>query len=163
MQNPFAIARLTDREDSYRIYTTLKTESGEYIVVGADVKNAGRDIEVNAISTAFGRRMDANLPQNEEVIYRSNEITPEQSSLLDRPNFGQYPTEQELSADKGSNLSSNNKENSQKVEEEKDVIEELRERNRVGNERDQQAGRPPRPSDYIEAIGKGCSIPNFSL
>jgi len=101
LQNPFAIARLTDREDSYRIYTTLQTESGEYIVVGADVKNAGRDIEVNAISTAFGRRTDANLPQNEEVIYRSNEITPEQSSLLDRPNFGQYPTEQELSTDKG--------------------------------------------------------------
>lgn len=49
----------------------------------------------------------------------------------------------------------NNKGNSEKVEEEKDVIEELRERNRVGNERDQRAGRPPRPSDYIEAIGKG--------
>lgn len=27
----------------------------------------------------------------------SNEITPEQSSLLERPNFAQYPTEQELS------------------------------------------------------------------
>lgn len=61
----------------------------------------------------------------------------------------------DVSTDKGSNLSSNNKENSEKVEEEKDVIEELRERNRVGNERDQRAGRPPRPSDYIEAIGKG--------
>ena len=44
---------------------------------------------------------------------------------------------------------------SDQVEEEKDVVEELRERNRVGNERDQRAGIPPRPSDYIEAIGKG--------
>lgn len=34
-------------------------------------------------------------------------ITPEQSSLLDRPNFGQYPTEQELYADKGMNINTN--------------------------------------------------------
>ena len=144
LQNPFAIARLTDKTDSYRIYTTLQTEGGEYVVVGVDVKNADRDIEVNAISTAFGRRTDANLPQNEEVIYRSNEITPEQSSLLDRPNFGQYPTEQEFSTDKDTNLLGDNKEAEQKVEQEKDIIEELRERNRIANERDKRAGRPPR-------------------
>lgn len=101
LQNPFAISKLTDKEDSYRIYTTLQTESGEFVVVGADVKNAGREIEVNAISTAFGRRNNANLPKNEEVIYRSKEITPEQSSLLERPYFAQYPTEQELSKGKG--------------------------------------------------------------
>ena len=102
LQNPFAISKLTDKNDSYRIYTTLKTEGGEFVVVGADVKNAGREIEINAISTVFGRRNNANLPKNEEVIYKSKEITPEQSSLLERPNFAQYPTEQELSADKGS-------------------------------------------------------------
>ena len=101
LQNPFAISKLTDKEDSYRIYTTLQTESGEFVVVGADVKNAGREIEVNAVSTVFGRRNNANLPKNEEVIYRSKEITPEQSSLLERPNFAQYPTEQELSKGKG--------------------------------------------------------------
>lgn len=98
LQNPFAISKLTDKEDSYRIYTTLLTESGEFVVVGADVKNAGREIEVNAVSTVFGRRNNANLPKNEEVIYKSNEITPEQLSLLERPNFAQYPTEQELSS-----------------------------------------------------------------
>ncbi|MBR5781879.1 MAG: hypothetical protein IKY27_07855, partial [Bacteroidales bacterium] len=64
LQNPFAISKLTDKEDSYRIYTTLQTESGEFVVVGADVKNAGREIEVNAISTVFGRRNNANLPKN---------------------------------------------------------------------------------------------------
>ena len=101
LQNPFAISKLTDKTDSYRIYTTLQTESGEFVVVGADVKNAGREIEVNAVSTVFGRRNNANLPKNEEVIYRSKEITPEQSSLLERPNFAQYPTEQELSKGKG--------------------------------------------------------------
>lgn len=98
LQNPFAISKLTDKEDSYRIYTTLLTESGEFVVVGADVKNTGREIEVNAVSTVFGRRNNANLPKNEEVIYKSNEITPEQLSLLERPNFAQYPTEQELSS-----------------------------------------------------------------
>ena len=100
LQNPFAISKITDKKDSYRIYTTLQTESGEYIVVGADVKNAGREIEVNSISTVFGRRNNANLPKNEEVIYRSKEITPDQSSLLKRPNFAQYPTEEELSESK---------------------------------------------------------------
>lgn len=110
LQKPFAISKLSDKEDSYRIYTTLQTESGEFVVVGADVKNVGREIEVNAISTVFGRRNNANLPKNEEVIYRSNEITPEQSSLLERPNFAQYPTEQELFADKDTNIYTNNNE-----------------------------------------------------
>ena len=110
LQNPFAISKLTDKTDSYRIYTTLQTESGEFVVVGADVKNAGREIEVNAVSTVFGRRNNANLPKNEEVIYRSKEITPEQSSLLERPNFAQYPTEQELSISKDTTSSQNNNE-----------------------------------------------------
>lgn len=39
------------------------------------------------------------------MIYRSKEITPEQSSLLERPNFAQYPTEQEFSDDKDTNSS----------------------------------------------------------
>lgn len=105
LQNPFAISKLTDKTDSYRIYTALQTESGEFVVVGVDVKNAGREIEVNAISTVFGRRNNANLSKNEEVIYRSKEITPEQSSLLERPNFAQYPTEQEFSEGKDTNSS----------------------------------------------------------
>ena len=110
LQNPFAISKLTDKTDSYRIYTTLQTESGEFVVVGADVKNAGREIEVNAVSTVFGRRNNANLPKNEEVIYMSKEITPEQSSLLERPNFAQYPTEQELSNGKDTTSSQNSNE-----------------------------------------------------
>ena len=102
LQTPFAITKLNNKKDSYRIYTTLQTEKGEYIVVGVEVKNAGRDLEVNAVSTAFGRRNDANLPIDEVVIYTDTNITPDQSSLLERPNFAQYPTNQELSTDKGS-------------------------------------------------------------
>ena len=100
LQNPFAISKLTDKNDAYRIYTTLQTENGEFIVVGVDVKSVGREIEVNAISIVFGRRNNANLPQNEDVIYKSKEITLEQSALLERPNFVQYPIIQEFSDSK---------------------------------------------------------------
>ena len=68
LQTPFAIAKLADREKGYRLYTTLQNSSGEYVVVGVDVKNAGRDLEVNAISTLFGRREDAKLTTKEDVI-----------------------------------------------------------------------------------------------
>lgn len=98
LRNPFAITKLKDEESGYRIYTSLQNAKGEYVVVGVDVKNAGRDIEVNAISTVFGRKTDAGLTTNEEVIYRSEKITPEQSSLLGQPNSDQYPTEQESSS-----------------------------------------------------------------
>ncbi|MDE5967525.1 MAG: hypothetical protein K2G64_00335, partial [Muribaculaceae bacterium] len=78
-----------------------KNQKGEYIVVGVDVKNAGRDLEVNAVSTVFGRREDARLTAQEEVIYRSPKITPEQQSLLNGPNSHQYPAARELSESKG--------------------------------------------------------------
>ncbi len=150
LQNPFAISKLTDKKDSYRIYTTLQTESGEFVVVGADVKNAGREIEVNAVSTVFGRRNNANLPKNEEVIYRSKEITPEQSSLLERPNFAQYPTEQELSTDEGTTQSAKVQENTQKSgEDELDIylaeIKAFQERMKAF------AQKSPSPGSFVEA------------
>ena len=114
IQNPFAISKLSDKKDGYRIYTTLKTEKGEYVVVGADVKNVGRNLEVNSIATIFGRRNDANLPKNENVIYKSKEITPEQMALLSQPNSDQYPSTQELSAAKIDNSSETAKENGEK-------------------------------------------------
>ena len=114
IKSPFAISKLTNKKDGYRLYTTLKTEKGEYVVVGADVKNAGRNLEVNSIATIFGRRNNANLPMNEEVIYKSEKITPEQMALLSQPNSDQYPSNQELSAAKIDNSSETAKENSEK-------------------------------------------------
>lgn len=114
IKSPFAISKLTDKKDGYRLYTTLKTEKGEYVVVGADVKNAGRNLEVNSIATIFGRRNNANLPMNEEVIYKSEKITPEQMALLSQPNSDQYPSNQELSAAKIDNSSETSKENGEK-------------------------------------------------
>ena len=54
LQKPFAITRFGGKDKGYRLYTTMKNENGETIVVGVDVKNVGRDMEVNAISTIFG-------------------------------------------------------------------------------------------------------------
>jgi N12 class adenine-specific DNA methylase len=114
IEHPFAITQLKNKEKGFRIYTALKTEKGEYVVVGVDVKNAGRDMEVNAIATMFGRRSNANLSENEEVIYKSKEITPEQEALLSRPNSDQYPTERELSTDKVTESAPSTQENGPK-------------------------------------------------
>ena len=117
IEHPFAVTQLKNKEKGFRIYTALKTEKGEYVVVGVDVKNAGRDMEVNAIATMFGRRSNANLPENEEVIYKSKEITPEQEALLSRPNSDQYPAERESSDGKGKDISDSVQENGDKSSE----------------------------------------------
>ena len=104
IQKPFAITRFGEKENGYRLYTTMKNDKGETIVVGVDVKNTGRNLEVNSISTIFGRRGDAKITQKEEVLYTDEKITPEQRSLLGQPNSDQYTDtrERNVSADKGS-------------------------------------------------------------
>ena len=79
------------------------------IVVSAEVKNSGRDIEVNSINTIFGRRSLSEV--HDELIYTSETITPEQQSLLNGNNPHQYPAEREPSTDKVSNTSSNSQDN----------------------------------------------------
>ena len=140
LKNPFAIAKLSDKKNAYRIYTSLKTSKGEYVVVGADVKNAGRNLEVNSIATIFGRRNNASLPINEELLYTSKEITPEQMSLLSQPNSDQYPSNQELSAanvDNSLESAKNNQEKFSLKDSKADRIQKLRESKPVvitGNE-----------------------------
>jgi hypothetical protein len=113
LKHPFAISKLSVKDNSYRIYTSLKNDKGEYVVVGVDVKNGGRNIEVNAIATVFGRREGAGMTATEELVYKDKEITPEQQALLDGPNFRQYPAAQELSADKGTTNSADKQANSE--------------------------------------------------
>ena len=48
LQKPFAITRFGEKENGYRLYTTMKNDKGETIVVGVDVKNIGRNLEVNS-------------------------------------------------------------------------------------------------------------------
>ncbi|MDR2468414.1 MAG: hypothetical protein LBD22_05585, partial [Spirochaetaceae bacterium] len=55
--------------------------------VGVDVKKVEKNLEVNAISTAFGHERSAN---NSEFVYVKKSLTPEQLALLDGLNFRQY-------------------------------------------------------------------------
>ncbi len=98
--HPFAITKYyadekKQRQKGYRLYTTLKLDNGSYVVVSAEVKNEGRDNEINAINTIFGRHSLSDV--HDELIYTSGKITPEQQSLLNGNNPHQYPAERELS------------------------------------------------------------------
>lgn len=87
LQHPFAVTKYGD--DGFRIYTEIQVGDG-FVVVGAEVKNAGRNVEVNSISTVFAK--DGKITNKEDIIYESETITPQQKSLLERPNSSQYPT-----------------------------------------------------------------------
>jgi len=84
--SPFAIAKYGE---GYRLFTSVKLHNN-YIVVGVDVKNIGKGIEVNAVSTAF----TYDHSRNEDIIYRAKNITPDQVALLDGPDFLSLPPEQ---------------------------------------------------------------------
>ena len=138
LQKPFAITRFGGKYKGYRLYTTMKNENGETIVVGVDVKNVGRDMEVNAISTIFGRRGDAKITQKEEVLYMDEKITPEQRSLLGQPNSDQYTDtrERNVSADKGS-------EKPEKKQEKQSVFDKAKEiANKEEKKRKAEADKP---------------------
>ena len=103
LQRPFAISKHFEekngekKQKGYRIYTTLK-HNDRYVIVGAEVKNIGRNLEINAIETAFAIKKPS---ESEDFIYTSETITPEQQSLLNGRNSRQYPVAQGLSAGKG--------------------------------------------------------------
>ena len=72
-------------EDSFRIWTQA-TIGGRIAVVGADVKNAGRDIDVNSIATVFGAEGISIKEGN--LVYP--ETQEEERSVLTRLNSGRY-------------------------------------------------------------------------
>jgi hypothetical protein len=81
---PFAIVIHNQR---FRLFTDVML-NGRNVVICVDVKRAGKNFDVNAISTVFGYR---NRPITGEILYRSKKITPEQAALLDRPNALSLP------------------------------------------------------------------------
>ena len=104
IKNPFAITRYFSDSDKkiqkgYRLYTTLRLPDGSFVVVSAEVKNAGKEIEVNSINTVFGR--NALSAVHDELIYKSKNITPEQQALLDGNDLHQYPAEREQNSSTG--------------------------------------------------------------
>ena len=117
IQDPFAITEYYTDEDKkeqkgYRLYTALKLSDGSFVVVSAEVKNAGRDIEVNAINTVFGR--DALSEVHDKLIYQSPTITPEQQALLNGNNPHQYTAGREVSGDKVTETSATEQGNEEK-------------------------------------------------
>ena len=83
------------KQKGYRIYTAIQLEDGAFVVAGVEVKNTGRNLEVNAIDTVFGRNNI--IGTQEEIVYESKEMTPEQRTLLDGHNPHQYSATQESS------------------------------------------------------------------
>ena len=77
------------RKRGYRLYTSIQFGVG-YVVVGVDVKLAGRDLIVNSISTVFGK--SGKVTDSETEIYRDEKINHQQAALLKRPNSSQYPS-----------------------------------------------------------------------
>ncbi len=157
LQKPFAITRFGGKYKGYRLYTTMKNENGETIVVGVDVKNVGRDMEVNAISTIFGRRGDAKITQKEEVLYTDEKITPEQRSLLGQPNSDQYTDtrERNVSADKGSEKPEKKQEKQSVFDKAKEIADKEEKKRKAEAEDDSVLGQATR------AVGKKKKVNLF--
>ena len=100
------------KQKGYRLYTPLKLSDGSYVVLSAEVKNAGRNLEINAINTIFGRNAISDI--HDRVVYQNPKITPEQSSLLNGNNPHQYPNGQESSVANVENSSESAKNNEEK-------------------------------------------------
>ena len=100
LQRPFAISNHFElnkqgelRQKGYRIYLSV-WHNGKPIIIGASVRNGGPYIEVNSIDTVFAVTRPSDT---EEIIYTSENITPEEQSLLNGPNSHQYTARRELS------------------------------------------------------------------
>lgn len=157
LQKPFAITRFGGKDKGYRLYTTMKNENGETLVVGVDVKNVGRDMEVNAISTIFGRRGDAKKTQKEDVLYTAENITPEQRSLLGQPNSDQYTgvRERNVSTDKGSEKAEKKQEKQSVFDKAKEIADKEEKKRKAEAEDDSALGQATR------AVGKKKEVNLF--
>ena len=157
IQKPFAITRFGGKDNGYRLYTTMKNDKGETIVVGVDVKNAGRDMEVNAISTIFGRRNEAMKTQKEEVLYMDENITPEQRSLLGQPNSDQYTgtRERNVSTGKGSEKTEKKQEKQSVFDKAKEIADKEEKKRKAEAEDDSALGQATR------AVGKKKKVDLF--
>jgi len=86
--DPLAIVLICEK---FRLFTDVQV-NGRGVVVCVDVKNTGKNLSVNSVSTAFGYR--GRLVTG-EILYKSKKMTPEQTALLDRPDAMSLPPVQE--------------------------------------------------------------------
>ena len=115
LQDPFLITTYGNKENKFRLYTSVKV-GNKFAVVGVDVVkvNQGKNtplLELNRIKTVFGRDRYV-LDNGERILTWNEKITPEQEALLRGHNFREYPSIQELSEGKGKENIPNDQENS---------------------------------------------------
>ena len=84
-KKPVLVEKYGEKDGSYRVWTEA-TINGNVAVVGVDVKNAGKNMEVNSITTAFGA--EGMHPKENNVIYPKG--AEEMRSVLTRLNSGRY-------------------------------------------------------------------------
>ncbi len=112
---------------------------------GRELLNAETATTSTAEDTAPVSNVQENSVKSDE---NTQEISENRSQISENT--------QEISENR-SQISENRSQISENTQDEgeKDVIEEIREQNRVAEERQQRAGVPPRPSDYAKAITDG--------
>jgi hypothetical protein len=76
--NPFAIGKY---KNGFRLYMDMKVNKN-WVITGVDIKSAGKNFEINAITTVFGIKKG----KINDIIYVSENITPEQEAFLGRHN-----------------------------------------------------------------------------
>jgi hypothetical protein len=89
--SPFAISKYVR---GFRLFLDTKVNN-RWTVTGIDVKNIGKNLEINAITTAFGYDTHPVSRIKQNYIYISQKITPEQRGLLDGLNSLSLPSVQE--------------------------------------------------------------------
>jgi hypothetical protein len=91
---PFAISR---HGHGFRLFTNVRTSNNKWVVAGVAVKNVGKGLEVNSITTTF--KYTKREKNTERFIYISKKITPEQTGLLDGLNSLSLQSAQERGTD----------------------------------------------------------------
>ena len=85
-RKPLLVETRNADSSSFRIWTRA-TIRGRPAIVGADVKNAGRELTVNSIATTFGA--EGIHPKEDGIVYPKS--SEEVRSVLTRLNSGRYP------------------------------------------------------------------------
>ena len=81
INQPLVIA---EHEGGGRLLLNIERK-GKYIIIGIDIKNAGKNTFINAIVTAFYKDS-----LKDKILYVDKKITAEKQALLGGPNSHQY-------------------------------------------------------------------------
>lgn len=144
------LIQVTDKHDN-TLFIELSRDGSYWNVNSGGVFRKGYSNKKETVA-----KTEPQQPNN--AISTGSSLSVEEKSGISTTEPNGEPT---VSTDESTIQSANSQENLQESGEiaenggEKDVIEELREQNRVADERQQRIGLPPRVSDYSKAITEG--------